>query len=269
MAEEVVTGQPAPAPAPVEAPVAQPAPAEPTPSPAPVQAGKSVETLVAEMEEMRRQTQQALEKAARAEHEASYMRTLIEQQNRETKPTAEAVPEVPPVSDDEFLTNPAKATAKIVSYFREQDKKEQEKKAREQYVERAKSLYETGRKQATTQLGKLLGGIENEVSLAVQQGVISGAITPEQAQDPDVWSMTAIAYRFKERGERNFDKYFSTAPTPPPPSYTEVPSPGAPPRDVVMLSEEERLTARQWGISDEQYLAQKKRSIEEQTRLAR
>jgi hypothetical protein len=260
-------GQQAPAPVPAEAPEAQPVPAEPTPTPVPTPAGPTLEQLANELAEAKQLISQANERTARAEHEANYTRNLIEQFGK-GRPAAETTPQVPEFSDDEWLVNPGKAAQKLVAVIREQDRAEREKEKREQYVERAKSLFEEGKKTAASQGGKVIRGIEDDIANEIQRGVISGAINPESAKDQNLWEMTGMAIRYA-RGERNFDKYFGQERSPMSPVHTETPTAGGPPKDVVTLTDEERFTAKSWGITEEQMLAQKKQSMSEKERLAR
>lgn len=260
------TGQPAQVvpPADVAVPTTPPAPETQPATPQAPPAGRSVEEVLSELQEAKSLIQQANERAARAEHEAQYTRNLIEQFGK-GKTAQEPVPAVPDVSDDEFLTNPAKATTKIIQAFREQDRQERERKEREQYVERAKSQFETGRKQATTQLGKLAQGIENEIASEIQQGIISGAIHPDAATDPDLWAVTALAYRYKVRGERNFDRYFSSGHTAMAPVHQETPTASTPPRAEMTLSPEQEELISRAGITREQFIEamKKERGISE------
>lgn len=262
--DEETQGQQAPVVAPVEAPATQPVPAEQTPTPQPAPAGRTVEQLAAELSEKEALIQQALERAARAEHEATYTRNLIEQFGRGRPAQEPTQPEVE-VTDDEFLTNPAKATAKIVGGLLQRERAEREIEKKQQYVERAKSLFETGRKTATTQLGKLAQGIESEISREIQQGIISGAIHPDAATDPDLWAVTALAYRYKVRGERNFDRYFGSTHSGMAPTHQEVPTASTPPRAGTNLSPEQEEIISRAGITREQFIEslKKERGIAE------
>lgn len=255
MADEL-TGQPAQAATPAEptstVPAAQPAPEPQPPTPsAPVGGGPSLESVLAELNA-------AKERAARAEHEALYTRNLIEQLNQGKREPAPTVPAEPPVTDDEFLTNPAKATAKIVAFYQEREKAEREQEKRSQYVERARELFETGRKTVVTPTNKLVHGIEDAIAAEIQNGIINGVIDPTAATDPDLWNVTALAYRYKALGERNFDKYLGSTTQGMAAGHQETPTPGAPPKAAPVLTSEERAGARFFGVTDEQWTATKK-----------
>jgi hypothetical protein len=260
MADEPQTGQQTATPnAPVtqmtELPGVPSEPAVPTPTPQP-QGGRSVDDLFNEMQELKRTNAELAEKAARAEHEATYTRTLIDtfrqgEQQRQEQPAA-----IPEPTDDEFLQNPGKVTARLVKSFFEQEKAEREKEKQVVYVERAKSLFETGSKMAAEKLGKLLSGIEPEVRDYVQKGIISGAIDPEAATNPELWASTALVLRYV-KGERNLDRYFGESRTGMSPAHTETPTAGTPPQASPTLTEDEKRLAKVFKVSDEQWAATK------------
>jgi hypothetical protein len=231
------------------------APAVETP-PSQTGGGRSVEELFNEMQELKRMNSELAEKAARAEHEATYTRTLIDTFSRGAQPQQEQVPEQPDITDDEFLQNPGKATAKLVSSLFEREKAEREKEKQMAYVERAKNLFEAGSKTAAEKLGRLMQGIEPEVKQYVQQGIISGAVDPEAAQNPELWASTAMVLRYM-KGERNFDKYFSESKQGMAPGYSETPTAGAPPKDVPAMSDEDKAGAKFFGVSDDAWMKAK------------
>lgn len=236
---------------------AQPPLAEQTPTPPPVPAGRSVDELSNEIAELRRQNDEIADRAARAEHEASYTRNLIETfRQGQARPT-EQVPDVPQITDDEFLTNPAKATTRLIEAQFARERADRDKRDREQYVERAKSLYESGKKSAFEKGGKLYSGIEREVADEIQRGVISGAIQPDSVTDPNLWAVTAMAIRYTTRGERSFDKYFSDKPTPMAPAHQETPTPSGPPQVKTTLTETELAWASYLGGDAEKWAAAK------------
>ena len=268
MAEEIQEGQPAQAPPSLgmvpDIPVVPKAPAETQP-PQPADGGRSVEELFKEMEEIKRLNAELADRAARAEHEASYTRNLVETFRQTQVKPAEPVPDIPQVTDDEFLTNPAKATSKVIEGYFARDRAERDKREREQYVERAKSMFETGKRQAADKVGKLLSGVENDVAQQIQQGIIAGTISPDAATDPDLWAATAMVYRYKIKGERNFDKYFNATHTPMAPTHQETPTAASPPKAEMTLSAEQEEIISRAGITREQFLQAwaKERSITE------
>lgn len=256
MAEEIQEGQPTPTPtAPPEGiPAVPAAPAEPTPTPPKPSGGRSVDELFNEMEELKRTNAELADKAARAEHEATYTRNLIETLRTDRPQRAEPKHEVPQISDDEFLTNPAGATVKVIDAYFQRERAERERRDLEAKVERAKSLFETGKRSAFEKGGKLFQGIENEVAQEIQRGMISGAIQPEAATDPTLWEVTAMAIRYANRKERSFDKYFADHRTPMSPGHQETPTPSGPPKAEMTLSPEQEELISRTGITREQFL---------------
>jgi len=276
MAEENQTGTAPSAPPTEPSSVTQAEPQTPpeqTPQPpAPAGGGGGMEELSAKIEELERLTQEAQDRASRAEHEARLAYNLREQFGQQRGRTQEDVPDAPSVTDDEFLTNPAKATAKVYEFFREKDRKERERERVVNYVETARTAYERGKQDALKANPALYRGIEADISREVLSNVQSSlqAGQPVDAGvlgNPRYWEAAALAMRVMN-GE-DVSKYYQRGHSPVAPGHTETPSAGGPPKDVVSLSEEERYTARAWGITDEQYLEQKKRSTEEKARLAR
>jgi hypothetical protein len=271
--ETTPTGQPQVEPTQVmTAPAPTTAPTEVKPEPqATKYGGKSLEELAREMEDKDRYISEVNERAARAEHEAMLTRNLVEQFARD-RGKQDEVPEIPSVTDDEFLTNPAKATGKIIEGYFARDRQEREKERVGQYVDRARSSYETGKAAALKANPSLYRGIEADISREVLNNVQSSlrAGQPVDAavlENPRYWEAAALAMRVMN-GE-DVSKYYGKTHTPMTPAHTETPTAGAPPQDVVTMSEEERYAAKSWGITDEQYMAQKRRSNEESARLAR
>jgi hypothetical protein len=260
MADETQTGQQTATPnAPVvnmmtELPGVPSDPAVPTPTPPP-SGGRSVEELFNEMQELKRANAELAEKASRAEHEATYTRTLIDTLRPGVQQQQEP-PAIPDITDDEFLSNPGKAIDRKISSLFEREKAERDREKREAYVERAKSLFETGSKTAAEKLGKLMSGIEPEVKQYVQQGIISGTIDPEAAMNPELWASTALVLRYV-KGERSFDKYLGEPRQGMSPTYTETPTAGTPPQAGPVLSEDDKRMARIFKVTDEAWAATK------------
>jgi hypothetical protein len=231
------------------------APAVETPPPQ-TGGGRSVEELFNEMQELKRMNSELAEKAARAEHEATYTRTLIDTFSRGAQPQQEQVPDSLKIDipRDEYLTG--EHLIKALTALDEKNKAEREKEHQMAYVERAKNLFETGSKTAAEKLGRLMQGIEPEVKQYVQQGIISGAVDPEAAQNPELWASTAMVLRYM-KGERNFDKYFSESKQGMAPGYSETPTAGAPPKDVPAMSDEDKAGAKFFGVSDDAWMKAK------------
>ena len=134
-------GQPAEvvAPAPAVEPTAPTAPVEVKQEVPAKYGGKSVEDLARLMEEKDGYISEVNERASRAEHEAMLTRNLVEQFARGQGRPQENVPTQPEVSDDEFLTNPAKATSKIIESYFARDRAEREQEKVRSYVDTARA----------------------------------------------------------------------------------------------------------------------------------
>lgn len=274
MAEQVQPGT-ATAAAPsaqVEIPEQPQTPQEPTPPQTPPPGtGDELATLREQLAEKERLINDAAERAARAEHEAMLTRNLVEQFSRDRKPQ-ETVPELPSVSDDEFLTNPGKATAKIIESYFERDKREREREKAEQYVNTARQAYEQGKQEAIKVNPNLYRGIESDLSRevfnTVQASLRAGQpIDAGALRDPRYWEAAAVAMRIM-RGD-DVSKYYAKSHSPMAPVHQETPGPsGVPQVGVTLTPEEEALIARA-NITREQYLAakEKERGIAERRKL--
>ena len=268
-------GQPveAVAPAPAVEPTAPTAPVEVKQEVPTKYGGKTVEDLAREMDEKDSYIASVNERAARAEHEAMLTRNLVEQFARGQGRPQEPVPTTPEVSDDEFLTNPAKATARIIEGYFAKDRAEREQEKTRQYVDTARTAYEEGKAGAMKANPSLYRGIEadlsREVLNSVQSSLRAGSPVDASAlKNPKYWEAAAVAMRIM--GGEDVSKYYERkVHTPMTPTHTETPTAGGPPQDVVVLSSDDRATARAWGFTDEQMMAQKKRSQEDAARLAR
>jgi hypothetical protein len=277
MAEEIPTGS-APVVAPVEPTPTVPAttqpPQEATPTPAtPTGGGKTLEQLSQEVEEQATLVREANDRILRQEHELNLARNIYENFTRGQGRPQEQTPAVPEVSDDEFLTNPAKATSKIIESYFARDKAEREQEKVRQYVDTARTAYESGKAEAVKSNPNLYRGIEadlsREVLNSVQSSLKAGSPVDTSAlKNPKYWEAAAIAMRIMN-GEDVSKYYERKVTTPMTPTHQETPTAGGPPQDVVTLTNDDRETARSWGFTDEQMMAQKKRSAEDAARLAR
>ncbi len=260
-----VQGQPVPDVAPVSvmtAPASEQAPATaPAVTPPGKYNGKTPEELAQELEEKDRYITEINERAARAEHEAALTRNLVDQFARD-RGRVEPAPSAPQVTDDEFLTNPAKATSKIIEGYFERERKEREREKAEQYVNTARNAYEAGKAEAVKGNPDLYRGIEADLSrevfntvqasLRAGQPVDAGAL-----RDPRYWEAAAVAFRIM-RGE-DVAKYYGRKTTPMAPVHQETPSPGGMPQAVPVLSESEKAGAKFFGLTDEQWIATKQK----------
>jgi hypothetical protein len=244
----------------VEIPAPTQAPQEPTPPQSPpVGTGDELATLREQLAEKERLINDTAERAARAEHEAMLTRNIVEQFSRDRKPQ-ETVPDVPLVSDDEFLTNPGKATAKIIEGYFERDRRERERERAEQYVSTARQAYEQGKTEAVKANPNLYRGIESDLSREVFNTVQSSMRTGQPIdagalRDPRYWEAAAVAMRIM-RGE-DVSKYYSRSHTPMAPVHQDTPGPSVVPQVGATLSPEEEALIAKANITREQYLAAK------------
>lgn len=252
----------------------------PTPTP-PSGGGKTLEQFAQEAEEKDALIAQVNERAARAEHEAQLTRNLVEQFARGQGRPQEQVPvapDEPPIGDDDLISNPKAVFVKGFQWMESKMREEREQERRGQYVNTARTAYENGKAAALKSNPKVFQGIESKVSEGMLDNVkrsldAGNPVDIESLNNPKMWEAAAIAYRISE-GEDLMSiasKYYDTrkATVPMTPTHTETPTSGGPPQDVVTLSADDRATARAWGFTDEQMMAQKKRSAEDAARLAR
>lgn len=267
---ETNAGQPQEGQPPLTAPVPAPAPTEAKPEPVATKyGGKSLEELSREMEEKDAYISQVNERAARAEHEAMLTRNLVEQFARDRGPVQDEVPAVPNVTDDEFLTNPAKATGKIIESYFARDRQEREKERVNQYVNSARSAYETGKDKALKANPNLYRGIEADISREVlnnvQNSLKSGQpVDTTVLENPRYWEAAALAYRVMN-GEDVSKFYAPRQHSPMAPVHTETPGAGGPPRSETTLTPEQEELISRGNITREQFMASmaKVRSIDE------
>lgn len=270
MAEEVPTGT-APATPPAE-PAAQAAPQtpqEPTPTSAhPGGTGKTLEQLSEEMAEKDRYIAEVNERAARAEHEALLTRNLVEQFARERGPARENVPAAPEVTDDEFLTNPAKATSKIIDSYFARERAEREREKAESYVNTARTAYEAGRAEAIKANPNLYRGIESDLSrevlTSVQSSLKAGQPVDASAlRNPKYWEAAAVAMRIMQGDD--VSRYYSKSNAPMAPAHQETPTPGAVPKAEMTISPEQEELISKGHITREQFMEawKKERNITE------
>lgn len=268
MAEDVLMGQPAQPDMPVPpAPPAEPVlpgqqtPAAQTPPPVPVFGGKTPDQIVQELEEQRRYITQLNERAARAEYEANYARTLYEQSRKKQE---EAQPAIQ-VSEEEYVQNPIQATVRIVQQALERDKAERERKEREQYLNTARNNYDVGRREATRRNPRIFNGIENEVANEVFRAFEKGAVNSEALANPEFWEASAAMLRIA-KGDWDLARYRNTQPVSP--AYTETPSPQRPPMGSVSLTPEQEEAARLGGFTRERFLQMLQETKNEAVRRA-
>lgn len=263
---------------PAEAPQGQPgAVAQPTdvmsaPSPEPAQpeakegespskyGGKSVEDLLRELEEKDRYVSEVNERAARAEHEALLTRNLVEQFARERGKPQEQTEQAPElqISDDDFLTKPGDTFRKGFQWMQAQFRAERERDKAEQYITQARTAFEEGKAAALKADPLLFKGIEQTVAdnmFAMVKMSLDNKqpIDPTVLRDPKTWRGFAAAKRIND-GE-DLAKYVVKSHTPMAPVHQETPTPGAPPQGRPPLTDEAKMGARFFEVSEDQWAA--------------
>ena len=254
MPEQDLTGT-APATPPVSA---MTAPVEPQAPQAPVQqpvvsagGGKTADQLAAELSEASELIHETQERLARMEHDRE-----LERQMRANL-TAERVPEAPEIDfdklDGEFLTSPGRAMAKILDARLDKERKEREREKVTQYIASARTSFESGKEAAVKANPGLFKGVAEDISREilgnVQNGLQQGLpVDSDILRNPKYWEAAAVAYRIMN-GE-DVSKYYGGTRTGMTPAHTETPTAGNPPQAVVSLTDEEKWTAKQWGVSD-------------------
>jgi len=260
MANDVPTGT-APSVQPVNvmtAPAEPQAPQVQTPQPPSIPSGgKTVEQLAQELEAQNDIIREAQDRLARMEHERELERQVYSNLNADRRPKQEDVPEVPQVSDEEYLTNPAKATSKIVEGYFARERKEREQERATQYVGSARTAYETGKAEALKANPNLFKGIDGEISREILNNIQSSfragqPVDPEVLRNPRYYEAAALAYRVMN-GE-DVSRYYNRTPTPMSPGHTETPTVGSPPKDEMTLSPEQEELILKGHITREAFM---------------
>lgn len=266
---------PVTAPEPTQTPQETKPPASP-----PVGTGDEVATLRAELAERERVIAEVNERAARAEHEALLTRNLVENFARtQGKPQEPEHPKLT-LNDDEYLTNPAMATTKIVDdrverlFSRLKDERDKEKA--EQYINSARSAVDQGKLDAIKANPSLYRGLENQIyndmATSISQSLKAG-VPPDVTtyRDTKTWEAMAVARRLAngEDMQSIVSKYYAKPHTPMSPAHTEVPGPGNVPKAEMVLSPEQEELISKGHVTREQFMkswAFERRKAEERTR---
>lgn len=274
MAEETNTGT-APSVEPVTvltAPAEPQAPQVTTPTPTPPSGGgKTLEQFAQEAEEKDALIAQVNERAARAEHEAQLTRNLVEQFARGQGRPQEQVPvapDEPPIGDDDLILNPKAVFVKGFQWMESKMRAEREQEKRGQYVNTARTAYESGKAAALKSNPKVFQGIESKVSEGMLDNVkrsleMGNPVDVESLNNPKMWEAAAIAYRISE-GEDLMSiasKYYDTrkATVPMTPTYTETPSAGTPPKAEMPLTPEQEFIISKGNITREAFMEARKK----------
>jgi hypothetical protein len=230
--------------------------------------GKTPEQILAEMAEKDRKLQELAEKESRSKHEAEFLQSQLEQlrrgQSQEAKPST-FQPSIPEPTQEEFILNPKEANEKLIKRYLEQDKVERERQMKDDRDRQARTAFEFGRTRAMRERPGLYNGIEQEVAAAVVGAYQTGQADITQLDKPEFWETTASLMRFL-RGERNLEKYYTNVPSPVSSMPTERPTATMPPQEAVSLTENERLMAKNFNVSEER-LAELKRKAAAEKRV--
>lgn len=255
--------------------------AEPTPANEPGQpqqstaptlfGGKTAEQFAEEFSNAQRELASLKESYSQAMHEAQYSRTLLEKMAVGNAPQVQTnEPTLAPIPDDQFYANPGRAafeTAQKVaeaslgkwkSEFEAQRKRERDEQAGYNMNMTSQNVMKAN--------PKMYSGIENEVKAALTDAYQSGRIGVFELGNPQFWDNTAAMIRVM-KGERDLAKYMSNSVNPASPGGIEAPTAGMPPSNTVTLTAEEKATVRWAGITEEQYLEQKKKDKAEHDKM--
>lgn len=264
MADNELTGAASPA-QPVTAmtaPVEQQSPPAQAPQqPVPSGGGKSVDQLAKELDEQNALIRDAQDQLARMAHERELERVYYA--NLTAGKQAPQEPEAPAVTDDEFLANPAKATAKMLDGYMAREKAEREREKATQYVDSARRAFESGREAALKENRELFRGIETVVATEMLNNIRDSFKSGQPVditvlENPRYHLAAALAMRVMNGDD--LSKYFGPRQTVPmAPVYTETPSAGIPPKAAPVLSDSERALARSFGVTEEQWAETKSR----------
>jgi hypothetical protein len=215
--------------------------------------------LAAELSEASELIHQTQERLARMEHDRELERQM--RVNLTADRGREAVPEIDYEKlDNEYMTSPARATAKIVESQFAQLREEQKRERTAQYVTSARSAFETARDSAVKSNPALFKGILEDVSREiignVDAGLRSGQpVDVEILRNPKYLEAAAVAYRVMN-GE-DVSKFYGGVRTPMTPGYTETPTAGGPPQAAPTLTDKEVAMAQFLGGTPEQWAAAK------------
>ena len=238
----------------------------------PAGGGKTADQLAAELSEASELIHETQERLARMEHDRELERqmraNLTADRGREQEP-----PEIDyDKLDGEYMQSPSRATAKIVGAQLDRLVQAQEADRTRQYISSARTAFESARDAAVKENPALYKGILEDISRDIIGNVDAGLrskqpVDVEILRNPRYIYAAALAYRAMN-GE-DVSKYITQQRTGMTPAHTETPTAGNPPQAVVSLTDEEKWTAKQWGVSETQLLAEKVRATEEKARLAR
>lgn len=259
-------------------PVVESAPqTSPEPVPETKYGGKSLEQMAAEMEQKDSYITQLAQKAALAEHEAQLAKNLFDQIQQGSKKTE---PEVPGFDAeamlDAYAKDPINTTMRLVKMQIQAEQREREQADLSTKANKAKENFEAGYAEAYKKNPRIFNGIEDSVKQETFNGVKiwfdtrgKYGVDPEALSNPEYWIKAAGAQRFVSKGETNLASYFNAVPTPVQAVHTETPTASNPPQSAISLSQEEKEYARQWGISETDFMETKKRSEAEKQRMSR
>lgn len=211
-----------------------------------------------------------------AAHDAQYFRTLSEVTGTVPAPAPAAVPVAvqPPVApsdqfdpatvvtEEEFVRDPVRATAKIAQAAREFDRRQDDARRVVFEARAAQRNFVEGRQKAFVETPALFNGLEHQVSEYVAASFRDRLITADQIREPKTWQWVAQLIR-SERGEMDFSKYYKTAaPNPMPAGHTELPNGRQTTKAPVNLTPEQRELVRLWGKDEQEFVKVHEKRLE-------
>lgn len=262
---------------PVEPGEAEPEPAPAAPAPGTSKyGGRSAEELAQLLEESDARSAREADMARLAAHDAQYFKTLSEVTGTVSAPAPVAVPRAvqPPapsseefdpslvVTEEEFVRDPVRATAKIAQAAREFDRRQDDARRVVFEARAAQRNFVEGRQKAFLETPALFNGLEHQVSEYVAASFKDRLISADQIREPKTWQWVAQLIR-SERGELDFSKYYKTAaPNPMPAGHTELPNGRQATKVARTLTPEQRELVRLWGKDEQEFVKAHEKRLE-------
>jgi hypothetical protein len=210
------------------------------------------------VEEMRSSLDSLKEELKRSQHDANYYKTLVFGQE---KPPEKEEPETQQPTSEDFWKDPLGAIDRRLDEREKRRLKEQEKRTRAEMARKYEENDRSGLTTVTTKNPAFYKGIETDVAEYVKSTAIQSNLPPEQLSSPELWDAAAFLIRW-QKGERDFSRYFKSSPKAVSNVSTERPGPAVPPKPKSVISDKEKELIKTWDITEEQYLAAKKKEQE-------
>ena len=224
--------------------------AQATPEIEPQYAGKTPQELVNIIKEKEKfigqQSNEAVGKVRSLEERLNYIQQAIESRPVQQAPVEQRPQRQFDITEPERYINET-VDEKLTRFGSFLAQREAQREQRETIASIA-----TGRKTAMKENPRLYEGIEGTVEQAIRMGLSQKIIDPMTASNPDTWE--AVAQRLRlERGE--YDRVVPQAKKPMSATQTEAPNGRrSTTDDDIELTDEDRISAKQWGITEKEYV---------------